>query len=75
MPTRRYGAHLNIANGIREFAVATPRDVAVVDGDRSLTYAALRMTVAGEDATVGEGTVEVALPVLPVLFPVPIAIK
>jgi len=41
MPTRRHGAHLNIANGVREFAVATPRDVAVVDGDRSLTYAAL----------------------------------
>ena len=41
MPTRRAGAELNIANGIREFAVATPRAVAVVDGERSLTYAAL----------------------------------
>ena len=41
MPTKRHGAHLNIANGVREFAVATPREVAVVDGDRTLTYAAL----------------------------------
>jgi len=39
--TRSNGAELNIANGIREFAVATPRATAVVDGDRSLTYAAL----------------------------------
>jgi acyl-CoA synthetase (AMP-forming)/AMP-acid ligase II len=38
---RRGGAHLNIANGIREFAVATPNAVAVVDGDRRLTYGAL----------------------------------
>ena len=35
------GAGLNIAGGIREFAVASPDRVAVVDGDRSLTYAAL----------------------------------
>jgi len=41
MPTRANGAELNIANGIREFAVATPRAIAVIDGDRSLTYAAL----------------------------------
>ena len=41
MPTRRNGADLNIANGIREFAVATPRALAIVDGERSLTYAAL----------------------------------
>jgi acyl-CoA synthetase (AMP-forming)/AMP-acid ligase II len=39
--TRSNGAELNIANGIREFAVATPGVKAVVDGDRSLTYAAL----------------------------------
>lgn len=41
MPTRRSGAELNIAGGIREFAVATPSAVAVMDGERSLTYAAL----------------------------------
>ena len=41
MPTWPRGAELNIANGIREFGIATPRAVAVVDGDRSLTYAAL----------------------------------
>ena len=35
------GASLNIANGIREFAVSMPSNLAVVDGDRSLTYAAL----------------------------------
>jgi long-chain acyl-CoA synthetase len=38
---RRGGAQLNIANGIREFAVATPNATAVVDGDRRLTYSAL----------------------------------
>ena len=32
------GAPLNIANGIREFAVASPQTVAVVDGNRSITY-------------------------------------
>jgi long-chain acyl-CoA synthetase len=41
MTTRPGGAQLNIANGIREFAIATPGAVAVVDGDRRLTYAAL----------------------------------
>lgn len=41
MPTRPHGADLNIANGIREFAVATAGAIAVVDQDRSLTYAAL----------------------------------
>ena len=41
MGTRSNGAELNIANGIREFAVATPGATAVIDGDRSLTYAAL----------------------------------
>lgn len=35
------GAPLNIANGVREFARATPNATAVVDGDRRLTYAAL----------------------------------
>ena len=32
---------LNIASGIREFARATPKAVAVIDGDRSLTFAEL----------------------------------
>jgi acyl-CoA synthetase (AMP-forming)/AMP-acid ligase II len=41
MPTRPHGASLNIANGIREFALGSPSEVAVVDGERSLTYAAL----------------------------------
>jgi long-chain acyl-CoA synthetase len=41
MTIRPGGAPLNIANGIREFAIATPGAVAVVDGDRRLTYAAL----------------------------------
>jgi acyl-CoA synthetase (AMP-forming)/AMP-acid ligase II len=35
------GAPLNIANGIREFAIASPRLAAVRDGDRSLTFAAV----------------------------------
>jgi long-chain acyl-CoA synthetase len=35
------GAPLNIADGIREFAVASPAAPAVVDGDRTLTFAAL----------------------------------
>jgi long-chain acyl-CoA synthetase len=39
--TRLNGADLNIASGIREFALATPAATAVIDGDRSLTYAAL----------------------------------
>jgi len=33
------GAQLNIANGVREFAVASPDRVAVIDGDRSSTFA------------------------------------
>ncbi len=41
MTIRPGGAQLNIANGIREFAIATPNAIAVVDGDRRLTYAAL----------------------------------
>jgi long-chain acyl-CoA synthetase len=35
------GAQLNIANGIREFARATPSATAIVDGSQTLTYAAL----------------------------------
>ena len=35
------GAPLNIANGIREFAVASPGATAIIDGDRTLTYAGL----------------------------------
>ena len=35
------GSNLNIANGIREFEVATPNQTAVIDGARSLTYAQL----------------------------------
>lgn len=35
------GASLNIANGVREFAVARARHAAVIDGDRVLTYAEL----------------------------------
>ena len=35
------GADLNIANGVREFAIATPGATAVIDGDRSQTYAEL----------------------------------
>lgn len=34
-------AQLSIANGVREFAVATPNAIAVVDGDLHLSYAAL----------------------------------
>ena len=41
MGIRVGGAPMNIANGIREFAVASPRAVAIVDGDATLTYAAL----------------------------------
>ncbi len=35
------GAALTMAGGVREFAASTPDTVAVVDGDRSLTYRAL----------------------------------
>jgi acyl-CoA synthetase (AMP-forming)/AMP-acid ligase II len=35
------GAPLNIASGVREFAIATPGATAVIDGDRSLSYAAV----------------------------------
>ena len=41
MPTRLRGAHLNIANGVREFAIGSASEIAVVDGERTLTYAAL----------------------------------
>ncbi|HVB46722.1 MAG TPA: AMP-binding protein [Streptosporangiaceae bacterium] len=34
-------AEMNIANGIREFARCTPRRVAVIDGQRQLTFAEL----------------------------------
>lgn len=35
------GDQLNIANGIREFARATPRAIAVIDRDRTLTFGEL----------------------------------
>ena len=35
------GAPMNIANGVREFARATPGAGAVIDGDRQLSYSAL----------------------------------
>ena len=35
------GADLNIANGVREFSIATPSATAVIDGHRSQTYAEL----------------------------------
>ncbi|MDQ1402525.1 MAG: hypothetical protein QOG03_841 [Actinomycetota bacterium] len=41
MGIRQGGSDLSIANGVREFARATPGATAVIDGDRSLTYAAL----------------------------------
>ena len=41
MPTSAIGAALNIANGIREFAMASPNAVAVIDEDRQLTFAEL----------------------------------
>lgn len=37
----RGGAALSIADGVRTFAAASPSAAAVVDGDRTLTYAAL----------------------------------
>lgn len=41
MPISPGGAQLNIADGVREFARATPGQTAVIDGDRSLTYSEL----------------------------------
>jgi long-chain acyl-CoA synthetase len=38
MPVAPVGAPLNIANGVREFARATPSALAVIDGDRRLTF-------------------------------------
>ncbi|MFS3126877.1 class I adenylate-forming enzyme family protein [Nocardioides sp. Bht2] len=35
------GTKLNMASGIREFARATPQAIAAVDGERSLTFAAM----------------------------------
>ena len=37
----RGGAPLSMAGGVREFAASTPHTLAVIDGDRSLTYRAL----------------------------------
>ncbi|WP_243718947.1 AMP-binding protein [Actinomadura sp. KC06] len=41
MALRRGGAPLSMAGGVREFAAATPDTVAVVEGERTLTYRAL----------------------------------
>lgn len=41
MTIHHNGAALNIANGVREFAISSARQTAVVDGDRSLTFAQL----------------------------------
>src|SRR5918996_106460 len=41
MTVRLGGAPMNIANGIREFAISTPDAIAVIDGERTLTYSAL----------------------------------
>lgn len=41
MTLRHGGAPLNMANGIREFAKATPTTIAVIDGDRQMTYGEL----------------------------------
>lgn len=41
MASSQTGAQMNIANGIREFARATPKRTAIIDGDRTLTYEAL----------------------------------
>jgi len=38
---RHGGAPLNMANGVREFAKASPTTVAVIDGNRQLSYAEL----------------------------------
>ena len=42
MALRRGGAELNIANGIREFSKASPTATAIIDGDRTLSYAGLQ---------------------------------
>ena len=41
MPIMPGGAPLNIANGVREFSRASPHVTAVIDGNRSLSYAQL----------------------------------
>ncbi len=41
MALRHGGRQLNIADGIREFAIASPTATAVIDGDRRITYAEL----------------------------------
>ena len=38
MAINKGGAPLNIANGIREFAIASPNQIAIIDGARSITY-------------------------------------
>ena len=60
MTTAPSGAPLNIANGVREFARATPDAVAVIDGDRRLTYrqlheraARLAQSLTGRGLTAG----------------------
>ena len=60
MTTAPSGAPLNIANGVREFARATPDAIAVIDGDRRLTYrelharaARLAQSLAARGLTVG----------------------
>ena len=41
MPVLPGGAPLSIAGGVREFVKSTPNSVAVIDGERQLTYAEL----------------------------------
>jgi acyl-CoA synthetase (AMP-forming)/AMP-acid ligase II len=41
MAVQSKGRQLNIADGIREFAIASPRSIAIIDGDRRITYAEL----------------------------------
>ena len=54
------GAQLNIAGGVREFAVASPHATAVIDGERHQTYTQLderssRLANALRDAGIGPG--------------------
>jgi len=35
------GAQMNMANGVREFAISAPTQVAIIDGSRTLTYGEL----------------------------------
>ncbi len=41
MTIHHNGAALNIANGVREFAISSARQTAIIDGDRTLTFAQL----------------------------------